>query len=129
MFKKNLFIISQVLIIISYFFEILKDGSGEDANPVMGYQALFINQYYIIGNVLLGFILLAAILMVFLFVKIIISNEVTEKQDQMMTILSNIQLFSGMIFATFLGTFLAFGGYIVIALIVISAYVNYTLNQ
>ncbi len=129
MFRKNLFIISQVLIIVSYFFEILKDGRGEEANPVRGYQALFINQYYIIGNVLLGFILLAAILMVFLFVKIIISNEVTEKQDQMMTILSNIQLFSGMIFATFLGTFLAFGGYIVIALIVISAYVNYTLNQ
>jgi hypothetical protein len=129
MLKKYLFIISQVLIIISYFFDILKDGRGDDAIPVMGYEALFLNAYYIIGNVLMGLILLSAVGMVFLFLRIIIQNEVTEKQDQFMTIFSNVQLFSGMIFATFLGTFLAFGGYIVIALIVISAYVNYIMSK
>jgi hypothetical protein len=129
MFKKNLFIISQALIIISYFFDILKDGRSDEALPVMGFRALFLNEYLIIGNILMALILLSAVGMVFLFLRIIIANEVTEKQDQMMTIFSNIQLFSGMIFATFLGTFLAFAGYIMIALIVISAYVNYIMSK
>lgn len=128
MHKKYIFIITQALIVISYFFNIIKDGRGEDASPVMGFVALFQNQYLIIGNVLLLLILTCAVGMILVFMKIFISGEVSEKQDQSLTVLSNIQLLSGMIFATFLGTFLAFPGYILIALIAISAYINYLLN-
>jgi hypothetical protein len=127
--RKNIFIVSQIFIIISYFFNILKSGSDEDALPVMGYQALFLNQYFIIGNILMALILLTAIGMVLIFIQGLIQHSDGKKYDQRMTILSNIQLFSGMIYATFLGTFLAFAGYILITLIIISAYTNYVTNK
>jgi hypothetical protein len=129
MSRKNIFIVSQVLIIIGYFTNILKIGSEIDSEPVMGYRALFINEYFIIGNILMALILIAAIGMVLIFIRGLVHQDDDQKYDQKMTILSNIQLFSGMIFATFLGTFLAFFGYILIALIVLSAYTNYITNK
>lgn len=77
----------------------------------------------------MALILIAAIGMVLIFIRGLVHQDDDQKYDQKMTILSNVQLFSGMIFATFLGTFLAFFGYILIALIVLSAYTNYITNK
>lgn len=129
MFKKHSFVVAQVFIVISYFFELLLDGRGENANPITGFKSLILNQYYIIGNVLMAIILLTAVAMILWFVYELLHHKTTDKQDQIMTMLANIQLFSGMIFATFLGTFLVFGGFVLIALIVISAYTNFVLNK
>ncbi len=129
MTRKNIFIVLQALIVISYFFNILKLGSEIDSQPVMGFRALFINEYFIIGNILMALILLSAVGMVLIFFRGLVHQDDEQKYDHKMTILSNIQLFSGMIFATFLGTFLAFSGYILIALIVLSAYTNYITNK
>jgi len=115
----------QILLIISFFFKIMNVHVGDVEIPITGFEAIMKNEYFIIGNLFLIIILLVSVFHLFAEIIAVINPNQYKKLETTLMILINLQLFTGMLVATFLGTYLEILGILMIGLIVASAYLKH----
>ncbi|MFH0767173.1 MAG: hypothetical protein ABH890_00700 [Bacillota bacterium] len=115
----------QLLIIASFFLKIFNYHVGEDVIPITGFEALIKNKYFIIGNIVIAFILFASIYHLITQIFVILKNPIYQKLDQILTIVITLQLLFGMIVVTFLGTYLEVLGIIIIGLTVLGVMIKH----
>jgi len=115
----------QLLLIISFFFNIMNFHVGDVEIPITGFEAIFKNEYFIIGNIFLVIILLVSILHLIAEIIAVSKPLLYKKLETSLMILINLQLLTGMLIATFLGTYLEILGILMIGLIVASAYLKH----
>ena len=115
----------QLLLIISFFFNIMNYHVGDVEIPITGFEAIFKNEYFIIGNIFLVIILLVSILHLIAEIIAVSKPLLYTKLETSLMILINLQLLTGMLIATFLGTYLEILGILMIGLIVASAYLKH----
>lgn len=107
----------------SYYYEI-----GSDIVHVTGFEAIFVNQFYIIGNILMVMILLTVSYQIVVQTIVNLTNKKDERLHKSLIIISNIQLFTGIIMITFLGTFMSITAMLMIGLIVLNTFIKYKFN-
>lgn len=115
----------QLLLIISFFFNIMNYHVGDIEIPITGFEAIFKNEYFVIGNIFLVIILLVSVFHLIAEIIAVTKIEHYKKLETTLMILINLQLLTGMLIATFLGTYLELLGIFVIGLIVASAYLKH----
>ncbi len=115
----------QILLIISFFFKIMNVHVGDVEIPITGFEAIMKNEYFIIGNLFLVIILLVSAFHLIAEIIAVINPNQYKKLETTLMILINLQLFTGMLVATFLGTYLEILGILMIGLIVASAYLKH----
>jgi uncharacterized paraquat-inducible protein A len=115
----------QLLLIISFFFNIMNYHVGDIEIPITGFEAIFKNEYFVIGNIFLVIILLVSVFHLIAEIIAVTKPELYKKLETTLMMLINLQLLTGMLIATFLGTYLELLGILVIGLIVASAYLKH----
>jgi hypothetical protein len=112
-------------VIFMHFLTLFQINSNEIIEPIQGFNALIHPQFFGIGNLFIWFILIGSVLQVITRLGLIFFKEkLTKKQLSLITI-TNIQLFSGLIIATLLGTYLTMIGVLMISIIAISTFIYY----
>ena len=115
----------QILLITSFFFKIMNYHVGDVEIPITGFEAITKNEYFIIGNIFLVIILLVSVFHLIAEIIAVTKPNQYKKLETTLMILINVQLFTGMLVATFLGTYLEILGILMIGLIVASAYLKH----
>jgi hypothetical protein len=115
----------QVLVIVSFFFKIFNYHVGSDVIPITGFEAIFKNEYFVIGNIFMVIILLVSLFHLIAEIIAVINMGTYKKLETTLMIMINIQLFTGMLVATFLGTYLEILGILMIGLVVASAFIKH----
>jgi uncharacterized paraquat-inducible protein A len=115
----------QILLIASFFFKIMNYHVGDIEIPITGFEAIMKNEYFIIGNLFLLLILLVSVFHLIAEIIAVTKPNQYKKLETTLMILINLQLFTGMLVATFLGTYLELLGILMIGLIVASAYLKH----
>ncbi len=115
----------QILLITSFFFKIMNYHVGDIEIPITGFEAIMKNEYFIIGNLFLVIILLVSVFHLIAEIIAVTKPNQYKKLETTLMILINVQLFTGMLVATFLGTYLELLGILMIGLIVASAYLKH----
>jgi len=125
--KSILLILLQLSIVILFFLPMMSYKVLNEKVVISGIEAIFTNEYFIFGNILLAIIFVSSILILIgLIYETIYKNK---KYDDLMTIITNIKLFAGLITVTFLGTYIEWIGLVMIALLVLNTYLNYMLKS
>jgi hypothetical protein len=125
--KSILLIVLQLLAVILFFLPMMSYKVADEKVIISGLEAIITNEYFIFGNILLLVIFLSSILI--LIGLIYESIHHNKKYDDLMTTITNIKLFAGLITVTFLGTYLEWIGLVLIALLVLNTYLNYILKS
>lgn len=115
----------QLLLIISFFFNIMNYHVGDVEIPITGFEAILKNEYFIIGNIFLVSILLVSVFHLVAQIIAVSKPSLYKKLETSLMIFINLQLLTGMLIATFLGTYLEILGILMIGLIVASAYLKH----
>jgi hypothetical protein len=119
-------ILVQIGIIATFFFKGFNYHiEGDIKIPITGFEALVTNEYLIIGNVLIGLILIISIFHLITQIISLIDMPLYEKLDQSLTAAIIIELVAGLLVVTFLGTYLELLGMLMIGFIVLSTYIRY----
>jgi hypothetical protein len=125
--KSILLIFLQLSIVILFFLPMMSYKVLNEKVVISGIEAIFTNEYFIFGNILLAIIFVSSILILIgLIYETMYKNK---KYDDLMTIITNIKLFAGLITVTFLGTYIEWIGLVMIALLVLNTYLNYMLKS
>jgi hypothetical protein len=112
------------LVVSMHFLALFQIEINEAMQPIQGFYALLHPRFFGIGNLFIWFLLVGSVLQVMMRVgNIFFKNKLKKKQLSLVTI-TNIQLFSGLIVATLLGTYLTMLGVAMIAIIVGSAFIS-----
>jgi hypothetical protein len=93
--------------------------------PITGFEALLKNEYLIIGNLLIWLILIISIYHLVTQIIASINPVFYKKLDQSLTAAIIIELVSGLLVVTLLGTYLELLGMIMIGFIVVGTYVKH----
>jgi hypothetical protein len=115
----------QLLLIISFFFNIMNYHVDDVEIPITGFEAIFKNEYFIIGNIFLVIILLVSFFHLIAEIIAVSKPLLYKKLETSLMIIINLQLLTGMLIATFLGTYLEILGILMIGFIVASAYLKH----
>lgn len=116
----------QLSILATFFFKGFNYNLNSEAKiPITGFEALFKNQYWIIGNIFIWIILLATIFHLFTQIVAYINPNVYKKLENILTATIIIELVAGLLVVTFLGTYLELVGMFMVGFIVLSTYVKY----
>lgn len=125
--KKSIVLIGiQIIIVILFFLPMMNYRIQDDKVVISGIEAIFTNEYFIIGNILLAIIFVSSVFILLGLIYEAIKKD--KKYDDILTTITNIKLFSGLITVTFLGTYLEWIGLVLIALLVLNTYLNYILK-
>ena len=124
--SRYLQIFVQVLIISTFFFKSFNYHLGDAVIPITGFQALFKNEYFIVGNIFIWTILIGSIYHLVVQVFLLAKPKLMEKLDPSITGIIIVQLFFGLFIVTFLGRYLELLGIIMVGLIVFTAYLRHT---
>jgi len=89
-----------------------------------GFEAMIKGDYLIIGNIVMALAILGIIIHLMGIIYELISKK-HQKFEGMINIVVNITLILGVIWVTFLGTFLELFGYLVLSLLIASTYLRY----
>ena len=116
----------QLSILITFFFKgfnyHLEDGVEI---PITGFAALIQNEYWIIGNLLIWFILIISTFHLITQVIAYVDLTLYKKLDPVLTAAIIIELVAGLLVVTFLGTYLELVGLFMIGFIVLGTYLKY----
>jgi hypothetical protein len=125
--KSILLIVLQLVAVILFFLPMMSYQIADEKVIISGLEAIITNEYFIFGNILLLVIFLSSILILIGLIYETIHQS--KKYDDLMTTITNIKLFAGLITVTFLGTYLEWIGLVLIALLVLNTYLNYILKS
>ena len=89
-----------------------------------GFEAMIKGDYLIIGNIVMALAMLGIIIHLMGIIYELISKK-HQKFEGMINMVVNITLILGVIWVTFLGTFLELFGYLVLSLLIASTYLRY----
>ncbi len=116
----------QISILTTFFYKGFNYHLDNDVKiPITGFEALFKNQYWIIGNILIWLILLITLFHLFTQVLAYINPQLYKKIDNFLTAAIIIELVAGLLVVTFLGTYLELVGMSMVGFIVLGTYVKY----
>jgi len=111
--------------LITFIFLPLMHQKGDETLILTGIEAIIKGDYLIIGNIVIALIFLGVIIH---FVGIVMEFTSKKRADawlEEMNIMVNITTILSLLMVTFLGTFLAWLGYIYIGLLILSTYLRY----
>ena len=111
--------------LITFMFLPLMHQKGDETLILTGIEAIIKGDYLIIGNIVIALIFLGVIIH---FVGIVMEFASKKRADawvEGMNIMVNITTILSLLMVTFLGTFLAWLGYIYIGLLILSTYLRY----
>ena len=111
--------------LITFMFLPLMHQKGDETLILTGIEAIIKGDYLIIGNIVIALIFLGVIIH---FVGIVMEFTSKKRADawlEEMNIMVNITTILSFLMVTFLGTFLAWLGYIYIGLLILSTYLRY----
>ena len=108
-----------------FFFNLFHYIGNHEKVLITGYQALFQNVYFIIGNVMIWVILLSSIFHLIILILDVMRQQSNPQLNQLSTMAVNIQLFIGLFIVTFLGRYLEYLGILMIAIVMIGAFVKH----
>jgi hypothetical protein len=112
----------QAVIILSYFAKGFNYHESDRSRvPITGIDALISNHYFVIGNLIIALVLVCATAIILMEIQAI-RKKTTAKQA---VIVVNIEIVSGLLLVTLLGTYLEFIGMAMVGLIVLGAFINY----
>lgn len=112
----------QAVIALSYFAKGFNTHESDGTRvPISGLEALGSNQYFIIGNLIIALVPACAVAIILMEIQAI-RKKTTAKQS---VIAINIEIVSGLLLVTLLGTYLEFIGMAMVGLIVLGAFINY----
>ncbi|MFP4177545.1 MAG: hypothetical protein ACLFTZ_02165 [Acholeplasmataceae bacterium] len=115
-------IVVQAVIVLSYFAKGFSDQDSDGSRvPITGIEALVSDHYFIIGNIIIALVLLCAIAIILMEIQAIRSGMSAKQAVAAI----NIEIVSGLLLVTLLGTYLEFIGMAVVGLIVLGAFINY----
>jgi hypothetical protein len=89
-----------------------------------GFEAIIKGDYLIIGNIVMALVMLGIIIHLMGIIYELISKK-HQKFEGTINMVVNITLILGVIWVTFLGTFLELFGYLVLSLLIASTYLRY----
>ena len=89
-----------------------------------GFEAMIKGGYLIIGNIVMALAMLGIIIHLMEIIYELISKK-HQKLEDVINMVVNITLILGVIWVTFLGTFLELFGYLVLSLLIASTYLRY----
>jgi len=121
---KFLRLLIQIALITFIFFPLMHQ-KGDETLILTGIEAIIKGDYLIIGNIVIALIFLGVIIH---FVGIVMEFASKKRADawlEGMNIMVNITTILSLLMVTFLGTFLAWLGYIYIGLLILSTYLRY----
>jgi heme/copper-type cytochrome/quinol oxidase subunit 2 len=121
---KFLRLLIQIALITFIFFPLMHQ-KGDETLILTGIEAIIKGDYLIIGNIVIALIFLGVIIH---FVGIVMEFASKKRADawlEGMNIMVNITTILSFLMVTFLGTFLAWLGYIYIGLLILSTYLRY----
>ncbi|MDI6453296.1 hypothetical protein [Peloplasma aerotolerans] len=115
----------QLLIVSSYFFNIMNYDDQGTKITITGFEAIITNEYFIFGNIFLAIVLLSSLYHLITQVIALFNKPLYDKLDQSLTIAVNIQLFIGLFVVTFIGLYLEMLGLAMVGLVVLGAFIKY----
>jgi hypothetical protein len=115
----------QLLIVSSYFFNIMNYDDQGTKITITGFEAIITNEYFIFGNIFLAIVLLTSLYHFITQVIALFNKPLYDKLDQSLTIAVNIQLFIGLFVVTFIGLYLEMLGLAMVGLVVLGAFIKY----
>lgn len=116
---------NQLLIMGAFFFELFHVEISGIEEKVTGIEAIFSPGFYVIGNIVIALVLLISFMHFLLMLYGMIGQTLSDKLNGFIVGLVNIELILAIVLVTFLGTFLAFSGILMIGLIVLSTFLKY----
>lgn len=122
---KYLQLLIQVSVIGLFFFNLFHYIENHEKVVITGYQALVQNSYFIIGNVMIWVILLSSIFHLITLILDFMRQQSNPQLKHLSTMAVNIQLFIGLFIVTFLGRYLEYLGILMIAIVMIGAFVKH----
>lgn len=90
-----------------------------------GINAIFSSDFSIIGRIVLSYIFLSVLFHIVTLIIELLTHKLPKKLDDALTGVIMIQMISGLLVVTFIGTFLLMGGFLMIGLIVFSIFLKY----
>jgi len=115
----------QLTVIILFSFHIFNYVEGLSVIPITGYEALFKNSYYIIGNVFISVILLSSMYHLLVLTVTSLFKGAFDKVNTSLVVVINVQLFFGLFVVTFLGRYLELLGILMVALVILGAVIKH----
>lgn len=126
--KQAFYIITQLLILFTFFIE-----GFQIKNPftkkVTGIQAILSPDFPMIGRIVLAYIFLSVMFHSIILLYELVKKGLSKKMDDILTAIVTIQMISGLLVVTFIGTFLLWGGFLMIGIIVVSVFAKYKYFQ
>lgn len=90
-----------------------------------GIRAVLSSDFPLIGRIVLVYIFISVIFHLVVLVYELIKKNIPKSLDDTLTALVTIQMISGLLVVTFIGTFLLFGGFLMIGIIIVSVFAKY----
>jgi hypothetical protein len=115
----------QILLTALFFFPIVYLEVGAERVEMNAIDAIIKGDYLILGNVVIAFVLLGVILHLISLGVGLIHHDLEEKMESWMNLIVNLTVIFGLVMTTFLGTFLTWWGYGLIACLIVSTYLRY----
>ena len=126
---KWILILLHALIISTFFLEGFHyEGTNQTVIYVTGFEAIFINKFWIIGNIAIAYILLASVFQLSVLLLEMVTKGVIKGFEKHTIAVVNIQLLFGLIVVSLLGTFISFPPMFMVGFVAFSAYLKYKFN-
>lgn len=118
-------IIIQVALTALFFFPIIYQEVGTETIEMNAMDAIIHGDYLVIGNIVIAGVLLGVITHTTSLILGLFNQRFEEKITSSMNLIVNLTVIFGLVMTTFLGTFLTWWGYGLIALLILSTYLRY----
>lgn len=125
MILKGLRLFVQTILTALFFFPIIYQEVGSEKIEINAITAILQGDYLIIGNIVIALVLIGVILHEVSLIIGLFNHPFETKIESTMNIIVNLTVIFGLVMTTFLGTFLTWLGYGLIACLILSTYLRY----